>query len=78
MPSLLIPPHISTDMGPIHSPLTGLFCPGHAVRATNVDQPLPIKVTLASELTLAVTSREVVWLFPEQFGPEFVPVFHRL
>ena len=29
-------------------------------------------------LSLSVTSREVVWLFPEQFGPEFVPVFHRL
>ena len=27
---------------------------------------------------MGVTSREVVWLFPEQFGPEFVPVRHRL
>jgi len=27
---------------------------------------------------LAVTSREVVWLFPEQLGFEFVPVLHRL
>ena len=27
---------------------------------------------------LVVTSREVVWLFLEQFAPEFVPVFHRL
>ena len=29
-------------------------------------------------LSLAVTSREVVWLFPEQLRSEFVPVFHRL
>ncbi len=29
-------------------------------------------------VTLGVTSRKVVWLFLEQFGPEFVPVFHRL
>jgi len=27
---------------------------------------------------LIVTSRTVVWLFPEQFGFEFVPVLHRL
>ncbi|MTJ05159.1 MAG: response regulator [Sediminimonas qiaohouensis] len=29
-------------------------------------------------LMLTVTSRKVVWLFLEQLGLEFVPVFHRL
>ena len=27
---------------------------------------------------IIVTSREVVWLFPEQLRSEFVPVLHRL
>ncbi len=29
-------------------------------------------------VSLAVTSRKVVWLFPEQLWFDFVPFFHRL
>ena len=32
----------------------------------------------SSSALIAVTSREVVWLFPEQLGFKFVPVLHRL
>jgi hypothetical protein len=35
-------------------------------------------VLFAGEGNLSVTSRKVVWLFPEQLWPEFVPILHRL
>ena len=39
---------------------------------------VPVSPGDAVDLRLAVTSREVVWLFLEQLRSEFVPVFHRL
>ncbi len=53
-------------------------CSLESVAATASNSTAVNKLNRRLSNPLAVTSRKVVWLFPEQLWFDFVPFFHRL
>jgi UDP-N-acetylmuramyl pentapeptide phosphotransferase/UDP-N-acetylglucosamine-1-phosphate transferase len=60
--------------------LTVFFSAGycHALNLVDGMNGLAATVSTTSAFGIAVTSRKVIWLFPEQLWLQFVPVLHRL